>query len=65
MSKERIASILTAWLPAVEGYKFTTSDVQKPALLKRKAHKVAHLIRENFPTINFEESDRGAGKEEQ
>lgn len=65
MSKERIASILTAWLPAVEGYKFTTADVQDPALLKRKAHKVAHLIRENFSTINFEQSDRGASKEEQ
>ncbi|KAL6892103.1 hypothetical protein GGI43DRAFT_386977 [Trichoderma evansii] len=65
MSKERIASILTAWLLAVEGYKFTTADVQTPALLKRQAHKVAYLIRENFPMINFEESDRGASKEEQ
>jgi hypothetical protein len=53
MSKERIAQVLAARLPAVEAYKFTTADVQKPALLQQKAYEVAQLIREAFPTIDF------------
>ncbi|OIW26590.1 hypothetical protein CONLIGDRAFT_672122 [Coniochaeta ligniaria NRRL 30616] len=60
MPRERIAQVLTAWLPAVEGYKFSTADVQKPDILQYKAHKVARLIRESFPTVDFarESTDR-------
>ncbi|KUI71323.1 hypothetical protein VM1G_06742 [Cytospora mali] len=65
--KEKIAHILAAWLPAVEAYNFTTADVQKPALLRHKAHEVARLIRESFPAINFsgEGSNRTRSREEQ
>jgi hypothetical protein len=63
MSREKIAQILAAWIPAVEGYKFTTADVQKPALLRHKADKVARLLRESFPTVDF--ASAGSSKEEQ
>ncbi|TFB01735.1 hypothetical protein CCMA1212_006277 [Trichoderma ghanense] len=66
VSKDKIATILSAWLPAVEGYNFTVADVQKPAVLQRKAYKVAQLIRESFPAIDFEKkTDLGMSKEEQ
>lgn len=63
MSREKIAQILAAWIPAVEGYKFTTTDVQKPALLRHKADKVARLLRESFPTVDF--ASAGSSREEQ
>jgi hypothetical protein len=63
MSREKIAQILAAWIPAVEGYKFTTADVQKPALLRHKSDKVARLLRESFPTVDF--ASAGSSKEEQ
>jgi hypothetical protein len=63
MSREKIAQILAAWIPAVEGYKFTTADVQKPALLRHKADEVARLLRESFSTVDF--ASAGSGREGQ
>lgn len=53
MPKDKIAQILASWVSAVEGYKFTTADVQKPELLQENANTIARLIRENFPTVDF------------
>jgi hypothetical protein len=60
MPREKIAQVLTAWLPAVKGYKFSTADVEKPENLRYKAQKVARLIRESFPAVDFarESTDR-------
>ncbi|KAH8200221.1 hypothetical protein TruAng_005613 [Truncatella angustata] len=63
MPEERLAQVLIAWLWVVEGYKFTTADVQEPSLLRHEAGKVARLIRESFPAINF--ADESSQKEEQ
>ncbi|KAB5518701.1 hypothetical protein GE09DRAFT_1259189 [Coniochaeta sp. 2T2.1] len=53
MPREGIARVLTAWLPALEGYKFSASGVGKPEVLQRKAHEIARLIREGCPTMDF------------
>ncbi|KAJ9143223.1 hypothetical protein NKR19_g6943 [Coniochaeta hoffmannii] len=60
MPRDKIAQVLPAWLPAVEGYKFSTADVEKPEVLRQKVQKLARLIRENFPSIDFakESTDR-------
>jgi hypothetical protein len=63
MSSEKIAQILTSWIPAVEGYKFTIADIQKPALLRHKADKVAPLLREGFSMVDFARA--GSSKKEQ
>ncbi|KAI4600078.1 hypothetical protein KJ359_001179 [Pestalotiopsis sp. 9143b] len=63
MPKERISHLLEAWLFAVEGYNFTTADVQEPELLREKANRVAHLICESSPAVDF--ASAGTSKEEQ
>lgn len=63
MTREKIAQILSAWLPAIEGYRFTIADVQKPAFLRQKSEDVACLLRESFPATDF--ASVGGSKEEQ
>ncbi|KAB5542694.1 hypothetical protein GE09DRAFT_1245153 [Coniochaeta sp. 2T2.1] len=53
MPRGKIARVLTAWLPAVEGYKFGAGDVETPELLQQKAHETARLIREGCQAVNF------------
>jgi hypothetical protein len=54
LSKDQIREIVCAWLPAIQGYKFTTHDVQDPAILQAEAGRVASHIHESFPAVCFE-----------
>jgi hypothetical protein len=51
MSEEKIRDLLASWLQAVEAYKFTTADVQRPATLQEKAHELSLLLQENLPDV--------------
>ncbi|KUL81625.1 hypothetical protein ZTR_10604 [Talaromyces verruculosus] len=63
MSKENIAQIVASWAPAIENYKFTTADLQIPALLQHKANEVSRLLEESFPNVDF--ASAGSNEEEQ
>ncbi|KAF4784433.1 hypothetical protein HER10_EVM0008334 [Colletotrichum scovillei] len=53
MSKEMLLQALVAWLPAVEAHKFSPEDVLEPKILQHQASKIASLVRQGFPKLDF------------
>ncbi|PNP80351.1 hypothetical protein FNYG_05950 [Fusarium nygamai] len=54
LSKDQIRGIVSAWLPAVESYNFTVSDVQSLVVLRAEAERVASHIQDSFPAVCFD-----------
>lgn len=44
MPKEKIKSVVSAWLLAAKGYTSPIADVKKPLVLKKGAQQVAKLM---------------------